>query len=103
MAAVLLSTFFFADSLGCMASEFFSYLLFMRLAAIWLQFFLFLFFAYSLGSLSQSNKCLNFVVEDVEDSWLYGRSFSVLYFYASLGSMADKIFHDIEFRDVNDS
>ena len=29
--------------------------------------------------------------------------FSVLYFYASLGSMADKIFHDIEFRDVNDS
>ena len=103
MAAVLLSALFFADSLGCMASEFFSCLLFRRLAAIWLQFLSFLFFAYSLGSFSQSNKCLNFVVEDVEDSWLYGRSFSVLYFYASFGSMADKIFHDIEFRDVNDS
>ena len=103
MAAVLLSVLFFDYSRGCMASKFLL-IYFLGVSHLYGCSSFFFFSLLTLLALwPQSNKCLNFVVEDVEDSWLYGRSFSVLYFYASLGSMADKIFHDIEFRDVNDS
>ena len=87
MAAVLLSTFFFADSLGCMASEF----LLIYFLGVSQLYGCSSFYCFSLLTLlalwPQSIKSLIFFVDD---SWLYGRSvkctFSLKSFLAVLSS-----------------